>query len=203
MVKDFNYEHLSAKPKPLIMVYFEDPKAEYFIKFHKNKTQEGIQQIEALFKEVNPNQLFKYTFLSDEIATLYQKEKRLSTIYIIFTIIALLISAIGLFTIALYDTQKRIKEIGIRKVNGATTKEIMFILNKDFIKWVIIAFVIASPIAYYAMNNWLENFAYKTPLSLWVFALACVFTLIIALLTVSWQTYKAATQNPVKSLKDE
>ncbi|WP_170179750.1 ABC transporter permease [Flavivirga rizhaonensis] len=203
VVKDFNYEHLSAKPKPLMMVYFEDFEAEYFIRFHKNKTQEGIQHIEALFKEINPNQVFKYSFLSDEIAVLYQKEKRLSIIYIAFTIIALLISAIGLFTIALYDTQRRVKEVGVRKVNGATINEIMYMLNKDFIKWVVIAFIIACPIAYYAMSKWLENFAYKTPLSWWVFALAGVFTFIIALVTVSWQTYSAATRNPVESLRDE
>ncbi len=203
VVKDFNYEHLSAKPKPLVMVYFESLFTEYFIKFHKGATSQGIQKIEALFKEINPNQTFKYSFLSDKIAALYQKEKRLSTIYMLFTIIALLISAIGLFTIALYDTQRRIKEIGIRKVNGATIKEIMLMLNKDFIKWVLKAFVIASPIAYYAMSVWLENFAYKTSLSWWVFALAGVFTLIIAALTVSWQSYRAATQNPVESLRDE
>ncbi|GAA3555399.1 ABC transporter permease [Snuella lapsa] len=203
VIKDFNYEHLSVKPKPLVMVYYEYIDDEYFIKFHKGQTQVGIQLIEALFKEVNPNQTFRYSFLSDEIAALYQKEKRLSTIYIVFTVIALLISAIGLFTIALYDTQRRVKEVGVRKVNGATIKEIMFMLNKDFIKWVGIAFVIACPIAYYAMHKWLENFAYKTTLSWWVFALAGLFTLIIALLTVSWQTYKAATQNPVESLRDE
>ncbi len=203
VVKDFNYEHLSAKPKPLIMVYFEDFEAEYFIKFHKNKTQEGIQYIEALFKEVNPNQIFDYTFLSDEIAALYQKEKRLSLIYIAFTIIALLISAIGLFTIALYDTQRRIKEIGIRKVNGASISDIMLMLNKDFVKWVLVSFVIACPIAYYAMSKWLESFAYKTSLSWRVFAMALVFMLIIALLTVSLQTFSAATRNPVESLRDE
>ncbi|MDO5970833.1 ABC transporter permease [Flavivirga aquimarina] len=203
VVKDFNYEHLSAKPQPLMMVYFEDSGAEYFIKFYENKMQEGIQYIEALFKEVNPNQIFKYTFLSDEIAELYKKEKRLSSIYIAFTIIALLISAIGLFTIALYDTQRRIKEIGVRKVNGATIYEILFMLNKDFIKWVFIAFVIACPIAYYTMSKWLENFAYKTTLSWWVFALSGVFTLVIALLTVSWQSYRAATRNPVEALRDE
>ncbi|MBD0833772.1 ABC transporter permease [Aestuariibaculum sediminum] len=203
VVKDFNYEHLSSKPKPLILLFFEDPEADYFIKFHKGQEQDGIKFLEALFQKVNPNQTFKYTFLSDDIAALYQKERRLSTIYMVFTIIALVISAIGLFTIALYDTQRRVKEVGVRKVNGATIHEIMFMLNKDFLKWVIIAFLIACPVAYYAMHKWLENFAYKTALSWWVFALAGVFTMVIALLTVSWQTYKAAAQNPVKSLRDE
>ncbi|MEC3907020.1 FtsX-like permease family protein [Tamlana sp. 2201CG12-4] len=203
VIKDFNYEHLSVKPQPLIMLYFEDVDTNFFIQFQEGRVQEGLQFVEALFEKVNPNETFEYSFLSDEIAALYQKEKRLSTIYILFTIIALLISAIGLFTIALYDAQRRVKEIGIRKVNGATINEIMLMLNKDLIKGVLIAFVIACLIAYYAMSKWLENFAYKTSLSWWVFALAGVFTLVIALLTVSWQTYRAATRNPVESLRDE
>jgi putative ABC transport system permease protein len=203
VVKDFNFQHLSAKPKPLMMLYWADPDEDYFIKLNKNKIQEGLTQIEKLFKEINPSQTFKYSFLSDEINALYLKEKRLSTIYMLFTIIALVISAIGLFTIALYDTRRRIKEIGIRKVNGATSAEIVIMLNKDFIKWVIIAFFVATPIAYYAMNNWLQNFAYKTTLSWWIFALVGLFIIIISLLTVSWQSYYAARNNPVDSLRDD
>ncbi len=203
VVKDFNFQHLSAKPKPLMMLYWADPDEDYFIKLNKNKIQEGLTQIEKLFKEINPTQTFKYSFLSDEINTLYLKEKRLSTIYMLFTIIALIISGIGLFTIALYDTRRRIKEIGIRKVNGATSTEIVIMLNKDFIKWVIIAFFIATPIALYTMSNWLQNFAYKTALSWWIFALAGLFTILISLLTVSWQSYNAAKNNPVESLRDD
>ncbi len=203
VVKDFNFQHLSAKPKPLMMLYWADPDADYFIKFTKNSTQEGLQQLEKLFKEINPNQTFSYSFLSNELDALYIKERRLSTIYIFFTIIALLISAIGLFTIALYDTRRRIKEIGIRKVNGATSTEIVTMLNKDFMKWVFIAFIIATPIAYYAMNSWLMNFAYKTALSWWIFIVAGLFTLIIALFTVSWQSYFAAKKNPVTALRDD
>ncbi|MCK0157519.1 ABC transporter permease [Cellulophaga sp. F20128] len=203
VVKNFNYEHLASKPKPLIIYNGEISNADYFIQFHNNQNQETIDQIQKLFNEVNPNHTFNYTFLSDDIVALYDKDKRLSTIYILFTVIALLISAIGLFTIALYDTQRRIKEIGIRKVNGATIQEVLIMLNKDFIKWVLVAFVIACPIAYYAMSKWLENFAYKTNISWWIFALAGLFTMVIALLTVSWQSYKAATANPVKSLRTE
>ncbi len=203
VVKDFNYEHLSAKPQPLIMFFNSKPNADFHIRFQEDRVQEGLQFVENLFKKTIPNETFSYTFLSDDIAALYQKEKRLSTIYILFTVIALLISAIGLFTIALYDTQQRTKEIGVRKVNGATITEIMLMLNKDFVKWVGIAFVIACPISYYAMSKWLENFAYKTNLSWWVFALAGVFTLVISLLTVSWQSYRAATRNPIEALRDE
>jgi putative ABC transport system permease protein len=144
-----------------------------------------------------------YTFLEDVIEKLYHKEKRLSSIYILFTIIALAISAIGLYAISLYDTKRRTKEIGIRKVNGATIPEILLLLIKDFVKWVAIAFVIATPIAYYAMNNWLQNFAYKTELSWWIFALAGLLALGIALLTVSWQSWRAAVRNPVEALRYE
>ena len=134
---------------------------------------------------------------------MYQKEKRLSEIYIIFTMIAFTISSIGLFAISLYDTRRRKKEIGVRKVNGAKVSEVMILLSSDFIKWVLIAFLIATPLAWYAMHKWLENFAYKTELSWWIFALAGLLALGIALLTVSWQSWKAATKNPVESLRYE
>ena len=134
---------------------------------------------------------------------IYKKELILKRLLEAFTFIVLFISILGMIAISLFITESKTKEIGIRKVNGATIKEIMLMLNKDFIKWVVVAFVIACPIAYYAMSKWLENFAYKTTLSWWVFALAGVFTLVIALLTVSWQTYRAATRNPVESLRDE
>ncbi len=203
VVKDFNYEHLATKPEPLVMVYYNDIESPFYIEFQDGQVERGLKFVKILFHKTNLNETFHYSFLSDEIADLYQKEKRLSTIYILFTIIALTISAIGLFTIALYETRRRIKEVALRRVNGASIKEIVSMLNKDFIKWVGIAFVIAVPITYYAMSKWLENFAYKTTLSWWVFALAGVFTLVIALLTVSWQSYRAATRNPVEALRDE
>jgi putative ABC transport system permease protein len=114
-----------------------------------------------------------------------------------------LISVIGISALALFISQQRTKEIGIRKVNGAKISEILSILNKDFIKWVAIAFVVACPVAYYAMNKWLENFAYKTTLSWWIFALAGLLALGIALLTVSWQSWRAARRNPVEALRYE
>ncbi|NOR75491.1 MAG: FtsX-like permease family protein, partial [Draconibacterium sp.] len=113
------------------------------------------------------------------------------------------ISCIGLYSLARFAINNRTKEIGIRKVNGAKTSELLSMLNKDFIKWVVIAFVIACPIAYYAMNKWLENFAYQTTLSWWIFALAGLLALGIALLTVSWQSWEAATRNPVEALRYE
>ena len=203
VVKDFNYQHLSVKPQPLFMVYFDDVDNEFLIKLKDGSRQIGLQSVSKLFKEVNPGEDFSYTFLSDEISALYQKEKKLSQVYFIFTIIALLITAIGIFVIAIYVAQRRTKEIGIRKVYGARISEIIFMLNKDFVKLVIIAIVIAWPITWFAMHKWLENFAYKTGLSWWIFVIAGVFAIGIALLTVSWQSFRAARRNPIKSLKYE
>jgi len=203
VVKDFNYQHLSVRPQPLFMVYFDDIDNDFLIKLKDGNAQTGLQTISRLFKEVNPREDFRYSYLSDEISSLYQKERRLSQVYFIFTIVALLITAIGIFIIAIYDAQRRTKEIGIRKVYGAHISEIIFMLNRDFVKLVLIAIVIAWPIAWYAVHKWLENFAYRTELSWWIFVLAGVFAIGIALLTVSWQSSRAASRNPVESLKNE
>ncbi len=203
VVKDFNYEHLSVKPQPLMMVYFQDVNANFLIKFKEGDVQAGLQFVQQLHSEINPGEIFQFTFLADEVAAFYKKEKQLSQIYILFTLIALMISTIGLFSIALYEAQKRTKEIGIRKVNGAKISEILVILNRDFLRWVFMAFVVATPIAWVAMNKWLESFAYKTDLSWWIFALAGLLAIAIALITVSWQSWKAATRNPVEALRYE
>jgi putative ABC transport system permease protein len=203
VVKDFNYQHLSSKPQPLFMEYFEDIRMGFLIKFRDGSVQDGLQSVAKLFKEVNPGEDFSYSIPSDDIAALYQKEKRLSRICFVFTIIALLITAIGIFVIAIYDAKRRTKEIGIRKAYGARISEIMFMIYKDFVKLVLIAFIIACPIVWYAMHNWLENFAYKTELSWWIFAAAGAVAVAIALLTVSVQSYKAATRNPVEALRYE
>ena len=203
VVKDFNSEHLSVRPRPLVMVYFDDADANFLIRFEEGSTRAGIGFLQQLFSKINPGETFEYTFLSDDIANMYKKEKRLSEIYILFTIIAYAISAIGLFAISLYDTRRRTKERGVRKVNGAKVSEVMTLLNKDFVKWVVIAFVIATPVSWYTMHKWLENFAYKTELCWWIFALAGLLALGIALLTVSWQSWKAATRNPVEALRYE
>jgi putative ABC transport system permease protein len=125
--------------------------------------------------------------------------------YILTTsaLLALIISCMGLLSLAIFTTNRRTKEIGIRKVNGAKVSEVLTMLNMDFVKWVALAFVIAMPVAYYAMNRWLVSFAYKTTLSWWIFALAGLLALGIALLTVTWQSWKVATRNPVEALRYE
>ncbi len=162
-----------------------------------------MQFLGELYEKVNPGVPFDYSFLEDDIGELYEGEKRLSTIYSLFTGFAIIITMIGLFTITLYDTFRRTKEIGIRKVNGAKRWEVMALLNMDFLKWVAAAFVISIPVAWYAMDRWLQNFAYRTDLSWWIFALAGLFALVVALITVSIQSWLAASQNPAESLRDE
>jgi len=119
------------------------------------------------------------------------------------SLFAIFIAGLGLLGLSLHTAKNRTKEIGIRKVNGANISEVLLMLNRDFIKWIAVAFVIAAPVAYYAMGKWLENFAYKTELSWWIFTLAGLLALGIALLTVSWQSWRAATRNPVESLRYE
>ena len=146
---------------------------------------------------------FTPLFYDNWIKTMYQKEEKQAKAIQIFVAIVLILSCLGLLGLAEFLAVKRVKEIGIRKVNGAKISEIQTLLNRDFVKWVAIAFVIARPVAYYVMHLWLENVAYKTNLSWWIFALAGVLALEIALLTVSWQSWKAATRNPVEALSYE
>jgi len=133
----------------------------------------------------------------------YEAETRVAVLSRYFAGLGILISCLGLFGLAAFAAEQRLKEIGIRKVNGARVSEVMTMLNSEFIKWVAIAFVIATPIAFYILNIWLESFAYKTSLSWWIFALSGILALGIALLTVSWQSWKAATRNPVEALRYE
>ena len=227
VVKDFNFENLHKTVRPVVFKMYK--RNELIIKYNSEKKNESSLIVKKLlgnqneyFKNIfNPNysdltlidsygsmeKARKSAFDPDFIDTVheifYGKEKTLQKTILLLTIIAIFITILGLIGMSLFRTQQKTKEIGIRKVNGATISEIMLMLNKDFVKWVVVAFVIACPLAYYALTKWLENFAYKTTLSWWVFVLAGLFTLVIALLTVSWQTYRAATKNPVESLRDE
>lgn len=203
VVKDYHYEHLTHKIKPLMLLYFKDYEDPFLIKLQKGRVKEGIAFLKNLQAEINPNKLFSYTVLEDKIKAQYKKEKRLSQVYLFFTLLALFISSIGLFTFALYETRKRTKEIGLRKVNGASIREVVRMLNYTFLRWVAVAFVIGCPVGYYLMDRWLETFANKINLDWWVFALVGLVTVALALLTVSWQSWRVARQNPVESLRYE
>ena len=162
-----------------------------------------IDQIRKTFFEILPEYEFSFQFYDEYLGGMYQQEERRASSLRIVALIALFISSVGLYGLADFSTKSRIKEIGIRKVNGAKISEVMAMLNLDFVKWVVIAFVIAVPVSWYAMNRWLQNFAYRTELSWWIFAFAGVIALGIALLTVSWQSWRAARRNPIEALRYE
>ncbi len=203
VVKNFHFQSMHSKIRPLIIVNNLWGAQHLLVKFHLEPDQLALNQVEAIWKEVNPQSPFSYLLLEHTTENMYRKETRFKNLMVSCSIIALILSAIGLFGVILMHAQKRIKEIGIRKVNGAKIFDIIKMLNSAFVKWIAIAFFIASPIAYYAMNKWLQSFAYKTALNWWIFALAGVLALVVALVTVSWQTIRAARRNPVEALRYE
>ncbi|HZL11649.1 MAG TPA: ABC transporter permease [Prolixibacteraceae bacterium] len=204
VVKDFQVSSIYTKIPPLIIS--KEWQSNFYtlsIAVSPDNMSQTLKQIEGIWNKVIPNTPFDYFFLDARLGTLYADVQQTVNILLIFTGISILISVLGLFGITFLLINSRIKEIGIRKVNGARITEILTLLNLAFVKWVAIAFVIATPIAYFSMQKWLENFAYKTVLSWWIFALAGLLALGIALLTVSWQSWKAATRNPVEALRYE
>ncbi len=162
-----------------------------------------IEKINKIWENVFPNQEFRYRFLSDRIADYYKSDYKALNLFFLFASITVFLCILGILGLSLRMNESRTKEIGLRKVNGATISEVMFLLNRNFINWVARAFVIACPIAFFAMYMWLQNFAYKTELSWWVFVLSGIISLGIALLTVSLQSWRAATRNPVEALRYE
>ncbi|PKQ66272.1 hypothetical protein BZG01_11815 [Labilibaculum manganireducens] len=205
IVKNFHFRDLKSKLGP---AYFHILKPDqyawsYVIKLSGKNNYETIQKIKKAHSDFTDGTPLQLDFFDETVHNWYEREDKTGKIVMYFTLLTVIISVMGLFAMSLYYVQQKRKEIGIRKVNGAKTKEILAMLNKDFLKWVVIAFVLACPIAWYAMHKWLENFAYKTELSWWVFALAGLIALGIALLTVSFQSWRAATRNPVESLRYE
>jgi len=203
VVSDFHQEGLQEEIKPMAFVYGYDYGFGYCVAKLDNPTSANLKSIQKIWDSVYPNDPFDYFFLDQSFNQQYQNEALFFKLCLIFGITATLIACYGLFGISVETISKRRKEIGIRKVNGATILEIMGMLNSTYIKLTMISFLIAAPFAYFAIQKWLENFAYKTELSWWIFALAGILALGIALLTVSWQSWKAAKRNPVEALKYE
>ncbi|MDX9771743.1 MAG: ABC transporter permease [Tenuifilaceae bacterium] len=202
VVEDFHFQNMYHQIGAL-MITLDNYVSHIVVRLEPYNTANSISQIKQIFEEVLPDFEFSHRFYNDYLTNMYlQEEKRAISLRIV-ALIAIFISCIGLFGIAAFVIKQRTKEIGIRKVNGATSYQIVSMLNQNTVKWVAIAFVIATPIAYFAMDKWLQNFAYRTPLSWWVFALAGLLALAIALLTVSWQSWRAARRNPVEALRYE
>jgi putative ABC transport system permease protein len=163
----------------------------------------ALNFLKKKWTEYRPDYPFDYTFLDNQLAGLYNKDKKIGDVFGIFALIAIIIACLGLFGLASYTAEVRTKEIGIRKVLGAKVSGIITLLLKEFLVLILIANIIAWPVSYYFMTKWLNEFAYKTGISLWLFAAAGIIAMVITLLTISYQSVKAATANPVKSLRYE
>jgi len=205
VVKDFHYKSfnqpigsLIIQNKPTASWCLVNLRTADFLTLHNT-----IEEIKSKASGVSPDFPVEISFFDQAVEDLYKSELQFRRTFTLFAGCAVLICCLGILAMSLFACQRRIKEIGVRKVNGAKVSEILTMLNKDFVKWVAIAFLVATPIAYYASHKWLESFAYKTELSWWIFALAGLLALGIALLTVSWQSWRAATRNPVEALRYE
>jgi len=203
VMKDFHISSFHQEIEPMLLSY--DP--EYFwemsVKIKSTDVPSSIASIEKTFKKFIPEYPFDYSFLDEDIQSLYQGEEQIGRIIRTFSIIAILIACMGLFGLADFAAQRRTKEIGIRKVMGATASNIILLLSTDFTKWVLLANILAWPVAYYAMNRWLLGFAYRTSIGFWPFILGAFFTFAIAMITVSYQAIKSALANPMESLRYE
>jgi putative ABC transport system permease protein len=164
---------------------------------------ESVSQIEELWKSQVANTPFEYTFLDDDIQKQYLEDERISRIITYFTTIAILLCSLGLYGLSSFMAERRLKEIGVRKVMGASVTQIMGMMSREFVKLVLLAFVIATPLAWYAMTQWLQAFEYKTPLDISIFMFSGLGAIAIALLTVSYESLKAASADPARTLRNE
>jgi putative ABC transport system permease protein len=204
IARDFNFNSLHHKVETLTMeVRKEWGYSEMSVRIDVNRSKEALSYMEDVWNKNVPDLFFDYTFLDHHFAKMYQSDRQVSVVMSILAGLAIFIACLGLFGLATFTAQKRTKEIGIRKVVGASIFQITTLLSKDFLKLVLIAFVIATPIAWIGMSKWLEDFAFRINISVWVFVWAGIAALFIALLTIGYQSIKAAIANPVKSLRSE
>jgi len=201
-VKDFNYKSIRINVEPLVI-----RQGEYLnfmiVRLSSSNITQAIKKLKSIWNKNYPDLPFELHFLDAEFEKLYESELRTGKVFDYFTILAILISCLGLFGLASFTAEKRTKEIGVRKVMGASVSQIVGLLSFEYLKWVVIANVIAWPIAWFVMNKWLQNFAYKIQINLLYFLLAGIAACAIAIITVSFQTIKAANSNPIECLKYE
>ncbi len=203
VVENFHYNSLHREIEPLVL-YIEPPHFEYFsVRLIPDDISQTLDFLKSKWEELVPGEPFKYTFLEEDLDRLYKDEKKLGELLTIATFLAVFVACLGLFGLATFTTEQRTKEIGIRKVLGASVFEIAFLLSKEFSRWVLISNIIAWPVAWYAMSKWLQNFPYRITIMPWTFLLAALLAFLIALLTVSYKVAWAARTNPVEALRYE
>ena len=203
VVKNFTYKSMHEKMGPLIVFNNPSWRSQFVVRAAAKNSMQALAAGEKVWKKYFPTTPFEYVFLDDTFNNLYRQDRQTSFLILVFAAIAIIISALGLFSLAAFEAAQRTKEIGIRKVLGASIAGIAALLSKDFVKLVGIAILIASPVAWWALNKWLQDFAYRIDISWWMFAAAGLLAMLIALFTISLQAIKAALANPVKSLRSE
>jgi putative ABC transport system permease protein len=202
VVKDFNCSGLKDAISPGVII-FDNSGSHLLIRSAAGQSQTIRNLISETWQKLIPDSPLNIESVKERYEWYHREDSNYAKLIGSCCLISLFLSMIGLFAISFHSSRKRTKEIGIRKINGATINVVMLLLNKDFFRWIIIAFIIASPIALIIMHRWLQGFAYRTELNWWIFALAGLLTIAITFLTISWQSWKAATRNPVEALKYE
>lgn len=203
VAKDFHFESLHEKIPSLVLLVNPDFFGSISVKLSGSNISSSISAVEKTWKKLLPDVPFASTFLDDRFALVYEAEQKQKTLYTTFAIIAIFIAALGLFGLSAFAISQRVREIGIRKVLGATVQNIVGLLSKDFLLLVLIAFLIAAPVAWYFMDKWLQDFAYRINIPLWVFFVAGIIAAIVAFITIGLQAFKAANSNPIKNLRTE
>jgi putative ABC transport system permease protein len=202
VINDFNQQSLKELPAPI--AFFNQPANRFYtIRAGMTGIERLIPELEKIWTSHYPGNPFSYFFLEDYYNEQYSADERFSGLFLASSVLAIIIACLGLSGLTAYSITRRTKEIGIRKVTGARIIRILVLLNSDFAKWVVMAIVIAVPVSWFAMDKWLSNFAYRTELSWWIFALSGFIALGIAILTVSWQSWRAAARNPIDALRYE
>ena len=203
VAKDFHFTSLRNEIKPFAFVNNSKRAANFTIKLSTDNVQSSLAQIENTWKKLLAERAFEYYFLDETYAKLYQSEERFQKVFINLVILGIIIACLGLLGLTTFSAQQRVKEIGVRKVLGASVPHVVALLSKDFLKLVLIALVLAVPVAWWLMNEWLKDFAYRINIEWWIFLVAAVIAIIIAFVTISTQAIKTAISNPVKSLRTE
>ncbi len=203
IAKNFHFSSLKEDIQPMLFWRTDTRKEELLLRVIATNYTQLFNSITAKAKEFDPENNFEVQFLDDSLNELYAKEKNTARFIEFVSLWCMLLAITGVLGLVVFISRDRVKEIGIRKVNGAQTAEVVFLINKDFIKWIAIAFIIATPFAWFVLNNWLQDFAYKTEMSWWIFAVSGLISLFIAMVTITWQSWKAATRNPVEALRYE
>lgn len=203
VMKDFHYASVKQKVAPLVLELGTGYRTGYIVKVNTGNARSVIDMLQGKWSEFNRDAPFAYNFLDEQFAALYQQEQRTAKLFIVFATIAILIACMGLFGLATYVTQQRSKELSVRKVFGASVPDLVFLVSKDFLKLVTISCAIAIPIAWWGMHHWLQDFAYRIHVQWWMFALAMLATIFLAIITISFQSIKTALVNPIKNLRNQ